>query len=154
MFLHCVLSFYATQVEGTGDCLFQSVLRQLDAPAEYTALHLRRQVVYWICQHPRLFLESQREQLRGLYGFAPQVGEEPHGGPYSLKGYLLKQLQATTWGDQCMLAALCMMWDLSATVLHADNFLQLPFRHLRTPMGEVDLVFVYNGTSHYNGAGE
>jgi hypothetical protein len=106
----------------------------------------------WIAQNPGVFLQSQREQLRGLYGAPADVGELDHGGPYSLQQYLHYMLGNNVWGDQCIITAISMMFGVAISVVNTRGMTHLPFRHDRT-LGEADVVLLYNGVTHYSAAG-
>ena len=69
----------------------------------------------------------------------------------------------TTWGDELLIVAMSMRWQITITVVHAgsseedeygqkkDPFRESRVRHNR-PLEEVDLVLVYCGNNHYVGA--
>jgi hypothetical protein len=112
------------------------------------------QVILWITQNADAFLDSQEEQLRGLYGEPSGEGDVPHNGPFSLKTYLQYMVLNHTWGDQCIITALSMMLHMAISVLNirGGRVIHLPFRH-SGPLEEARLVLLYNGVTHYSAAG-
>jgi hypothetical protein len=131
--------------------MFEALLLQVEHPASYTAEHLRRQVVMFCAENPDLILASQIEQIRGLYSEGGREGEQAHPGPFSYRDYLTWMSQRNTWGDQVVLAAVSMMWDVTISIVDASLDIHLPIRHQR-PLQNADIVLVYNGISHYNAA--
>jgi hypothetical protein len=141
------------------------VLQQLDLKGDhFTADDLRNQVVYFMAvNHEAMFL-SQAEQLRATYGGRREQrkgekqeeqkdDEDETPGPFSYKEYLTFMLQDKSWGDQTVLMAIAMMWDIKLTVLNSHGYYTLTFRHHKTLDGS-DMVLVYNGVNHFNPAGQ
>ena len=60
--------FKPVPVNNRGDCLFASINRCIDTPAEYTNTHLRRQMVMCLIEHKDFFWPLLKEHLRGNYG--------------------------------------------------------------------------------------
>ena len=60
--------FKPVPVNNRGDCLFASIRRCIDTPAEYTNTHLRRQMVMCLIEHKDFFWPLLKEHLRGNYG--------------------------------------------------------------------------------------
>ena len=60
--------FKPVPVNNRGDCLFASIRRCIDTPAEYTNTHFRRQMVMCLIEHKDFFWSLLKEHLRGNYG--------------------------------------------------------------------------------------
>jgi hypothetical protein len=164
-------------VQGSGSCLFQAVLSQLDAPEEYTADCLRKQLINWMCSHAGLMLAAQGEQIRAEYGL-PDGADRPGtpvrtrqadvasartsmssregdnlAGPFSYQSYLSYMLRPGSWGDQTVIFALSMMLNLRISVLLSNSLTHLAFRH-SGGLGQADIILIYNGRDHYNTIGK
>jgi hypothetical protein len=74
-------------------------------------------------------------------------------GPFSFQAYLRHLLEPTAWGDQVSLTAITQMFGATLSVLNTSTSTLLSFRHERA-LGDVDVVVCYNGSTHYNAAGE
>jgi hypothetical protein len=157
--LHINGEYALKEVEGDGNCLFRSILQQLDISSidDYTVQDLRNQVVHFICSNPEAVFLSQAEQLRALYGGRQEEVEKKDmevetPGPFSLKTYLEYMLEDQMWGDQIILMAISMMWNIRLSVLNTAGNYTLTFRHHKS-LAESEMVLVFNGHNHYCAAG-
>ena len=140
-YLHQVASLDAIPVGLDGACLFSSIRRIFDAPKEYTSMHLRRQLVVTLCNNKDFFYPIMVESIKGTYGF-PRMPEEEYQdlyrqqiqdhncpGPFSFLGYLRSLLQPNFWGDELCLCLLSMAFQVGITVINAEGFTRIWFRH-------------------------
>ena len=85
--------------------------------------------------------------IKGAYGFPRMPGEEyedlcnrdlltdqqvqDHNcpGPYSFLGYLRSLLEPNFWGDELCLCLLSMIFQIGITVVNAEGFTCIRFRH-------------------------
>ena len=91
------------QVEGNGDCLFSSLVKQMifkedDGEKRYRACHLRRQaIVHFLHHHEEDEYKNWIiKEIKQLYG----SGEEGGLGPFSVKLYLQHMVKNGSWGGQ------------------------------------------------------
>ena len=162
-----------------GSCLFSACKWGADFPAEYVNPLMRRDLVCFIAEHAAFFYELFELHIKGVYGGLRLSKEEyeqkrkdktitpseeyeyHHPGPFSFKEYLEYILLDGTWGDEIMIVAMSLRWQIAITVVHAgvdhedpekkDPLRESRVRHNR-PLEEVDLVLVYCGHNHYVGA--
>ena len=133
-----------------GSCMFSSLRRIISAPFEYRNIHLRRQLVIMLANHKEFFFNLLKEHIRGTYGFPRQDEEEyqqryrdgilmdqevhDHNcpGPFSFHSYLMALLSPDMWGDEQVLCLCSMLWQIGLTVVSAEQFTQIKFRHKST----------------------
>ena len=149
-----------------GSCMFSSLRRIISAPFEYRNIHLRRQLVIMLANHKEFFFNLLKEHIRGTYGFPRQDEEEcqqryrdgvltdqevhDHNcpGPFSFHSYLMALLSPNTWGDEQVLCICSMLWQIGLTVVSAEEFTQIRFRHKST-LERADGVLVMWLGQHY-----
>jgi hypothetical protein len=128
----------------------------MDIPAEYKNQHLRYQTLMYMIEHAASFFPLVKDQVAGIYGVPaedPDAGGA-HPGPFSYASYLNYLMCETTWGDEVFLMALACMFDLKVTVLNGIMLNEIRLRHQLPLSRAVDLVLIYNGSSHYSKASE
>ena len=160
-----------------GSCLFSACKWGADFPLEYVNTLFRRDLICFIAEHPAFFYDLFELHIKGVYGGIRLSKEEytqkmkdktitpseeyeyNHPGPFSFKEYLEYVLLDTTWGDELLIVAMSMRWQITITVVHAgsseedeygqkkDPLRESRVRHNR-PLEEVDLVLVYCGNNH------
>ena len=149
-----------------GSCLFSSLRRVISAPFEYRNIHLRRQLVVTLASHKEFFFNLLKEHIRGTYGF-PRLSDEEYQqkyndglltdqevqdhncpGPFSFHSYLSALLNPEMWGDEQVLCFCSMMWQIGLTVVSAETFTQIRFRH-RSSLERADGVLVMCQGQHY-----
>ena len=149
-----------------GSCLFSSLRRIISAPFEYRNIHLRRQLVVMLANHKEFFFNLLKEHIRGTYGF-PRLSEEEYQqkyddglltdqevqdhncpGLFSFYSYLSALLNPEMWGDEQVLCLCSMMWQIGLTVMSAETFTQIRFRH-RSSLEKADGVLVMCLGQHY-----
>ena len=165
-YLHRVASFDAIPVGLDGACLFSSMRRVFDAPEEYTSVHLRRQLVITLCNHKDFFYPIMVESIKGTYGF-PRMPEDEYQnlynqdmltdqqiqdhncpGPFSFLGYLKALLEPDFWGDELCLCLLSMVFQIGITVINAEGFTRIRFRHKQT-IPNSNVVLCHCKGQHY-----
>ena len=148
-----------------GSCMFSS-LRIISAPFEYRNIHLRRQFIIMLANHKEFFFNLLKEHIRGTYRFPRQNEEEyqqryrdgvltdqevhDHNcpGPFSFHSYLMALLSPNMWGDEQVLCLCSMLWQIGLTVVSAEKFTQIKFRHKST-LERTDGVLVMCLGQHY-----
>ena len=151
-----------------GQCLFASVRRALEIPEEYRSNHLRYQLAYFIIKNHQFCFNVLRRLITFEYGHSRlsraeylegmrkdsltegQIQDYQVPGPFSFVSYLRHILEPSTWGDQGLLTILSMMWQVTITILNAEDLSQVKIRHER-PLREADLVVVLAQRCHYLG---
>lgn len=153
-----------------GQCLFSSVRRGLSTPDEYRSSHLRFQLVNFIVENHAFFYTQLKDLITFEYGGRRPTQEEYEvsiesgiplsplqleaynsPGPFSFQSYLMAMLDSSFWGDQGMIIAISMMWQLAITIVDTEYLSQIKIRHSRK-LQDVDMVLVYAGRMHYVGA--
>ena len=135
-------------MDGNGSCLFASIRRQLAVPFEYTNAHLRREVVHYLATHIQEYSPDLIPLVRAIYGSG-----DPNTYPQSICSYFQDLLTQRFWADEIVLKALSLMYNITITVLRADNGAEIRVRH-RRPISEVDIVLVWSQSGHYSPAGQ
>ena len=151
-----------------GSCLFSAVKWGCDMPIEYVTPLMRRNLVVFLAENAAYFFPKFEDWIKGGYGSIRLSKEEyeekskkgtltdsedrayHEPGPFSYQEYLQYLLKDSTWGDEVLIVAMSMRWQICITVLH-DDLRESRVRHDR-PLGEADLVLVYCGNNHYVGA--
>ena len=139
--------------------MFSSLRRLISAPFEYRNVHLRRQLVILLANHKEFFSGLLKEHIKGTYGFPRQNEEEymeryrqgvltdqevhDHNfpGPFSLHSYLVALLDPNMWGDEQVLCLCPMMWQIGFSIVSAEEFTQIKFRH-KAALSKADAVLV------------
>ena len=116
-------------------------------PVEYTADHLKRQVVSFVVDHKEFFLAYLWKHILYEYNY-PNSGHV-----FSFKSFLLYVLEKATWGDDMTLSILSIMWNVRATVIFPKSLCKLLLRHSEQDISNVELVVIYRGGSHYSAVG-
>ena len=116
--------------------------------------------------HREFFFNLLKEHIRGTYGFPRQDEDEyqqryrddvlmdqevqDHNcpGPFSFHSYLMALLSPNMWGDEQVLCLCSMMWQIGLTVVSAEKFTQIKFRHKST-LERADGVLVMCLGQHY-----
>ena len=67
-------------------------------------------------------------------------------------GFCRRMMEPETWGDQCVINSLSLMWSAKINVITAHNFIcrETRFRAKDAPLGDVDFVLIFNGRNHYS----
>ena len=94
-----------------------------------------------------------REYLKGMEEGTlteAQIADYQVPGPFSFIGYLKYILEGSTWGDQGLLTLISMMWQVTITIVNAEDLSQIKIRHQR-PLDQVNLVVVLAQRCHYLG---
>ena len=129
--------------------MMHSIRRLINCPKEYTSIHLRRQILYFLAEHAQFYMNSQPfiEALRGTYGWDGQEG-------VSLVGYIEMMLDANSWGDEIFLTILSHMWSASITIMYPnEDYREWRIRH-ETSLDKVDFALLYTGLNHYSPIGK
>ena len=152
-----------------GDCLYHSCRVAMDIPQEYVPQIMKRQIIVFMAQNAKVCSEIFNPSIQGIYGDSrmdpeeyeslkkakaltpKQIEKQELPGPFSYLGYLKHQLKQGTWGDEIMVTAMSMMWQITVTILYAETLTEHRIRHDRL-LGKVDMVVVFCGGCHYIGA--
>ena len=111
---------------------------------------LLQNVIRFEYGHHRL---SKKEYLKGMKEGTlteAQIADYQVPGPFSFIGYLKYILEGSTWGDQGLLTLISMMWQVTITIVNAEDLSQIKIRHQR-PLDQVSLVVVLAQRCHYLG---
>ena len=119
-----------------------------------------------MANHREFFFNLLKEHIRGTYGF-PSLSDEENQqkydkglltdqevqdhncpGPFSFHSYLSALLSPEMWGDEQVLCLCSMMWQIGLTVVSAETFTQIRFRH-RSSLERADRVLVMCQGQHY-----
>ena len=151
-----------------GQCLFASIRRGLEIPEEYRSNHLRYQIAFFMTQHHKFCFDILEKLIRFEYGHPRltsqqyikgmekgtltegQISDYQVPGPFSFVAYLRYIITPSSWGDQGLLTILSMMWQLTVTVVNAEDLSQIKIRH-RRPLKDTHLVVVLAQRCHYLG---
>ena len=119
-----------------------------------------------MANHKELLFNLLKEHIRGTYGFPRQDEEEyqqryrdgvltdqevqDHNcpDPFSFHSYLMALLSPNMWGDEQVLCLCSMLWQIGLTVVSAEKFTQIKFRHKST-LERADGVLVMCLGQHY-----
>ena len=164
--LHQIASLDAIPVGLDGACLFSSIRRIFDVPMGYTSMHLRWQLVITLCNHKDFFYPIMVESIKGTYGFPrmleneyedlynrdllteQQVQDHNCPGPFRFLGYLRTLLEPNFWGDELCLCLLSMAVQIGITVVNAEGFICIRFRHKQT-IPNSDIILCHCKGQHY-----
>ena len=146
-YLQSIAQLDLIPVEANGNCLFSSVRRAVDCPLEYQTIHLKRQLIMMMANHHTFLYPILKASIATTYGFPrmsnedyqkkyndgtlTQMEDDDHNtpGPFSYLGYMQALLEDGFWGDKLCLTLISMMCQISITVIKAETFHQIKFRH-------------------------
>ena len=129
-------------------CLYNSIRKRFRVPVEYTADHLKRQLVNFIVDNKEFFVAYLWKHILYEYNY------EGSGHCFSFKSFLIYLLEKATWGDDMSLSVLSIMWNVRATVVFSKSLRKLNLRHSEADLSNVELVVIYSGGSHYSAVGK
>ena len=151
-----------------GQCMFSSIRRGIQLPEEFRSNHLRFQLIHFIVENHEFCYEILEKVIKYEYGHH-RISKEQYlagmkdgtltegeivdyqiPGPFSFVAYLKYIMEDSTWGDFGLLTLLGMMWQLTITVVNAEDLSQIKIRH-RRPLEKADLVLVLAQRCHYLG---
>ena len=124
-------------------CLYNSIRRRLFCPLEYTADHLMRQTVMFICDHKSFFLTYAWRHILVEYN-------QDQSKNFSFKDYLLHLLQSDTWGDELVLSVVSIMWNVKVSVIFPKTLKKDHIRHAVQDLTKVEVVVINTGGMHYS----
>ena len=128
-------------------CLYNSIRRRLFCPLEYTADHLKRQTVMFICDHKSFFLTYAWRHILVEYN-------QDQSKNFSFKDYLLHLLQSDTWGDELVLSVVSIMWNVKVSVIFPKTLKKYQIRHAVQDLTKVEVVVINTGGMHYSAVGK
>lgn len=160
---------YSTvQTQDVGNCLYAAVLRGTGLKREAATMMLRRAIVKHVCQFPAFYCKYLRKSVAQTFGHQRRDPEEVNRleregeispddaadqrlpGPFSLVTFLEHILTDRTWGDHHILTIISCMWQVTVTILHAEDLFETRIRHNRS-LPDVDLVVIFTGGNHFMG---
>ena len=142
---HSQGAIFPFQRGAVGDCLFQSIARNLGLePEEFSADEVRLTVCAIYLKYAHV-LASDTAFVSGLSGLFDK--------PLTVRDYFKMILKPEEWGDQMCLVALAVAWKVRITVVDANALTEYKLRHA-APLSQADIVVVYNGATHYIAASE
>ena len=91
---------------------------------------------------PRMSDEDYQKKYND--GTLTQMEANDHNTPgrFSYLGYMQALLEDGFWGNELCLALISMMWQISITIVKAETFHQIKFRHSES-LKKTDLVLVH-----------
>ena len=123
-------------------------------------MHLRRQLVITLYNHKDFFYPIIDESIKSSYGF-PRMPEEEYDdlysrdlltdqqvqdhncpGPFSFLRYLRSLLEPNFWGDELCLCLLSMTFQIGITIVNAEGFTHIRFRH-RQEIPNSDIILCH-----------
>ena len=137
------------QTKGDGNCLLNAVLGSCDFVEEedgqkFGPHQLRLAIINHFIDYRELLFDEISEEIRLVHG-ALEDTDSGNGG-YSYKSYLEYMMKNKVWCDTIMIKGIASMWSVKITVMYADTFYKVPYRHeLASPLA--DIVLLFNG--HY-----
>ena len=102
----------------------------------------------WLATHIQKYSPDLIPLVRAIYGSG-----DPNTYPQSICSYFQDLLTQRFWADEIVLKALSLMYNITITVLRAENGAEIRVRH-RRPISEVDIVLVWSQSGHYSPAGQ
>ena len=120
----------------------------MDCPLEYTSTHAKRQILLFMATNAEFFSKYLHRYI--FYNYNNPMQKKN----LSIKGYLKYMLEKDSWGDEAILYAASIMWDLSISILFPKTLRTYNLRHSINNLGKVDLVVVNTGGMHYTAVGE
>ena len=144
-------------MRSTGNCLFHAFKGCLkvrtwaghSAPY-FPCRYARCMVVAWMAHNRSFVWKHKKVSLQSKYGV--EDGDYVPN-PLSFKEYLRNMLKRGFWGEDVALYSFSCLFDLKITVLNSRSLEEYRYRH-NQPLGEADVVLVYNGNNHYLYAGK
>ena len=130
-----------------GDCLFGAFRRGTDLPAEVGDVHVRRLLLKVIVNYHEFFFDLFKTAIAMQYGHdrdpeeqilariaagtisARDLRDQRMPGPFSFFGFLKHMFQNSSYGDDMMIMAISMVWQMRVTVLDAETLFERRFRH-------------------------
>ena len=150
-----------------GDCLYGAFRRGTDLPVEVVDVHVRRLLLKVIVNFHEFFYDLFKTAITMQYGVTRDSQEELQKritegtiseqdlrdqrmpGPFSFFGYLKNMLQDSSYGDDLMLLAISMVWQMRVTVLDAETLFERRFRH-NNWISKTDLLIIHcPSTQHF-----
>ena len=85
--------------------MFDVIHRQIEAPWQFTSVHLRRMLIVFMATRRNLVFPFVRNEIIALYRLARRDGRKlmEHTGPYSFFQYLKLKSRPSSPGDTIML---------------------------------------------------
>ena len=155
-----------------GDCLFGAFRRGTDLPVEVADVHVRRLLLKVITNYHEFFFSLFKTPIAMQYGHVRETEEVIQGriakgtiseqdlrdqrlpGPFSFFGYLKHMSQNSSYGDDMMLMAMSMAWQMRVTVLDAETLFERRFRH-NNRISKTDLLVIHcPSTQHFVSGGK
>ena len=163
-------SYDIINVQGDGNCQFISWLAQHAYWREFTHLHIRRQLVMWICANfeelegegfaavsgnygaakipPHIYAARQKVKKGPLKLSKQEILDQESLGPYSFGEYLRAMAGPGFWGDEFTLLCLSRMHMVKVSILKSKSLRPVHFQH-EGPWWKADMVFLYVENQHY-----
>ena len=115
---------------------------------EYTATHLKRQLIHFMALRVDVFAKYCNDHILFEYN-NPQLNKN-----FSYKDYLLYMHQDHSWGDACILNAASLLFEVSISVLFPKTLKHLNLRHTENDLSKIDVILLNSGGQHYSASGK
>ena len=150
------MSLFPLQTRATGNCLSEAVRVQLPVKCpEYPAdpyfpnRYMKRLFVACLVKNRRKVLDDKRMFLQWTYGSNdPRIPV----GPFTFRSYCSYVASHGSWGDDCVLYAFALEYNLAITVVFSHTLDMYGITHPYR-MRASDIVLVHNGDDHWSGTG-
>ena len=161
-------------VEGNGNCLPNSILKQVNfamdpgSEALYTQTYLRRQAIMHLIANWEVLGEEIKENIKISYGRPDSIvgglqikKVSGHGKQrkveyrYSIMDWCKYILRDGSWCDKIFIKLVASMWGCKISVLQADSLHSTMYRY-EGSFHLVDIILMYNGNpvkGHYSPVG-
>ena len=128
--------------------MYNAFRRRFNTPMEYTATHLKRQLIHFMALRADVFARYCNDHILFEYN-NPQLNKN-----FSFKDYLLYMHQDHSWGDACILNAASLLFEVSISVLFPKTLKHLNLRHTENDLTKIDVILLNSGGQHYSAIGK
>ena len=161
-------------VEGNGNCLPNSIIKELDfntdlgAEVMYTQMYLCQAAIMHLNEKWQILGSEISENIRYLYGCPDsevggmKIKKMTHRGKkhteefgFSVKDCCQYILQQGSWCNEIFIKLIASMWGCKISVLRADNLHAVTYRY-EGLYDEADIILMFNGNptqGHYSPVG-
>ena len=161
-------------VEGNGNCLPNSILKQVNFAMDpgsdhlYTQTYLRHQVIMHLIANWEVFGQEIKENIKISYGHPDSIvgglqikKVSSHGNKrnveygYSVMDWCKYILRDGSWCDEIFIKLVASMWGCKISVLRADSLHSTTYRY-EGSFHLADIILMYNGNpvkGHYSPVG-
>lgn len=111
-----------TVTRSDGDCLFESILSQIQHPVDYTPRMLRRQAAMYMLKDPDFF-----KPYVEMVCSSKEIDQE--GVHHKFESYVTNLFKGTLWGDNLVCGAISKMFGVHISIVSPKFKEPLPIYH-------------------------